>query len=103
MREPDDLAKVVLEALRRRFPSDLFYAYIFSERGTAIYVNHICYMSTYSDSNVLFMSKMGVTDSIDWTHEFNAADPEFFNKVIDLVMYNLIYYERYQDGLIARS
>lgn len=98
MHKIDDLAAITLEILKNRFPSDIIYARLYNN-GSSIYVNHVCYMSTDRDSNVLKISKFGVVIVDDYSHEVSAADPQYFDKVIDITMQNLIYYERYHDQL----
>lgn len=91
------LEVLVKDVLQQRFPSDVF-SVEYGGSWWAIYVNSICYISGRNDeSSKCSFYIPGVKNVAEHARELNAADPKFFDKIKDLTIRNLMYYEKIYD------
>src|SRR5882672_5046054 len=84
------IPRSIYETLRDRFKTDKVYMQKY-EDGVSIFVNDVCQVVTYVDNNEVIVGKYGAKTLEEHRHPLNAADPQFFQKIIDMVMQNLIF------------
>ena len=93
-----DMATLLRNELRRRFPTDTI-TIGYGEAWWAIYVNSICYMGGYKNAQHFIITRPGVSVSLSLSYSnqqevVSFHDPELFEKAKAGTLRNLIYYER---------